>query len=283
MTRVTIVGSGTAAPQLDTPASGILIETASIGILIDCGPGVIRELMSIRDPRGLDAILVGHLHADHYIDLIALRYLLPWADFTGRRIPVLLPPGGRQRMWQLAAAISERVGFFDHALAVVEYDPGKAMTIGDLTIQFLPGRHYIPSWGFSIRDQAGRRVVISGDTGPNEALVEAARGAELFIVESTLLTSAEDDPIRGHLTIGEALDMGARADAGRTVLVHHRPENRQAIATACLARARAVAGRPGLAFDLADLATGARTEAQPGADADGTPGSAIASSASRAR
>ena len=70
MTRVTIVGSGTSAPQPDAPASGILIETASTGILIDCGQGVIRELMPIRDPRSLDAIVVGHLHADHYIDLV---------------------------------------------------------------------------------------------------------------------------------------------------------------------------------------------------------------------
>ncbi len=282
MTRVTIVGSGTSAPQSDTPASGILVETASIGILIDCGQGVIRELMPIRDPRGLDAILVGHLHADHYIDLVALRYLLPWSDFTGRRIPVLLPPGGRQRMWELASAISERVGFFDHALGVMEYDPAKLMTIGDLTIEFLPGRHYVPSWGFSIRDRAGRRVVISGDTGPNEALVEAARGAELFIVESTLLSAAEDDKIRGHLTVDEALDMGARADAGCTVLVHHPPQNREAIATACLTRPRAITGRPGLVFDLGGLAT-PRSDPQPGAVADGRLGSAIASSATRAR
>jgi ribonuclease BN (tRNA processing enzyme) len=282
MTRVTIVGSGTAAPQLDTPASGILIETASVGILIDCGPGVIRELMPIRDPRGLDAILVSHLHADHYIDLIALRYLLPWSDFSGRRIPVLLPPGGRQRMWELASAISERAGFFDHALGVVEYDPAKAMTIGDLTIEFLPGRHYIPSWGFSVQDGAGRRVVISGDTGPNEALVEAARGAELFVVESTLLSAAEDDLIRGHLTVAEALDVGARADAACTVLVHHRPENRPAIATACLNRTRAVVGMPGSVFDIAELAA-ARSHVQPGGDADGRLGSAIASSATRAR
>jgi ribonuclease BN (tRNA processing enzyme) len=282
MTRVTIVGSGTSAPQVDTPASGILVETASIGVLIDCGPGVIRELMPIRDPRGLDAIFVGHLHADHYIDLIALRYLLPWADFTGRRIPVLLPPGGRQRMWELASAISERVGFFDHVFGVVEYDPAKAVMIGDLTIEFLPGRHYIPSWGFSIRDRAGRRVVISGDTGPNEALVDAARGADLFVVESTLLAAAEDDLIRGHLTVDEALDMGARAGAACTVLVHHRPENREAIATACLTRTGAVAGRPGLVFNLADLAA-TPSDPQPGAGTDGRLGSAIASSATRAR
>jgi ribonuclease BN (tRNA processing enzyme) len=282
MTRVTIVGSGTSAPQPDTPASGILVETASISILVDCGQGVIRGLMPIRDPRELDAILVGHLHADHYIDLVSLRYLLPWANFTGRRMPILLPPGGRRRMAELASAISERVGFFDHTFEVVEYDPSAMVTIGDLSIEFIPGRHYVPSWGFAVRDGAGRRVVISGDTGPNEPLVEAARGADLFIVESTMLRAAEDDPNRGHLTVEEALDMGERAGVGRTVLVHYRQQNREAIATACLSRTRAVAGEPGLVFEL-DRSDVTRGDGRMEPQTDGVTAAGIASSAARAR
>jgi ribonuclease BN (tRNA processing enzyme) len=281
MTRVTIVGSGTSAPQPETPASGILVESASTGILIDCGQGVIRGLIPIRDPRELDAILVGHLHADHYIDIVSLRYLLPWANYTGRRMPVLLPPGGRQRMDELASAISERPGFFDHTFEVVEYDPAVSVTIGDLAVQFLPGRHYVPAWGCAIQDGAGRRLVISGDTGPNEQLVEIARGADVFIVESTLLTAGEDDPDRGHLTVDEALDMGERAGVGQTVLVHYRPQNREAIAAACMARERAVAGRPGLVLELGKPA--GFVDGKPGAQAGGDTAAGIASSAARAR
>jgi ribonuclease BN (tRNA processing enzyme) len=250
MTRVTVIGAGTSAPQPETPASGILIETASTGVLVDCGQGVIRGLMPLRDPRELDAIIVGHLHADHYIDLASLRYLMPWAGFTGRRVPVLLPPGGRQKLDALATAISERQGFFDHTFEVVEYDPDHRLEVGDLTVDFLPGRHYVPAWGCAIRDRAGSFIVVSGDTGPNEALVEAARGADLFIVEATLLTAAEDDPTRGHLTYDEALDMGARVGAAQTVLVHYRPQNREAILAACGNRTDAVLGRPGLAIDV---------------------------------
>jgi ribonuclease BN (tRNA processing enzyme) len=253
MTRVTVIGAGTSAPQPETPASGILIETASTGVLVDCGQGVIRGLMSLRDPRELDAIIVGHLHADHYIDLVSLRYLMPWAGFTGRRVPVLLPPGGRQKLEELASAISERQGFFDHTFEVAEYDPERRVEIGDLSIDFLPGRHYVPAWGCAIRDRAGAFIVVSGDTGPSDALIEASRGADLFIVEATLLTAAEDDPTRGHLTFDEAIEMGARAGAGRTVLVHHRPQNHDAMLAALANRPDAVAGRPGLVIDLADV------------------------------
>jgi ribonuclease BN (tRNA processing enzyme) len=250
MTRVTVIGAGTSAPQPETPASGILVETASTAILVDCGQSVIRGLMPLRDPRELDAIIVGHLHADHYIDLVSLRYLMPWAGFTGRRIPVLLPPGGKRKLDELASAISEREGFFDHTFEVIEYDDTKRVEIGDLSIEFIAGMHYVPAWGCLIRDRAGRLVAISGDTGPNDALVEAARGAEVFIVEATLASSDEDDPKRGHLTYDEALDMGARAGARTTVLVHHRPQNRDAIIAACAAQSGAVLGLPGLAIDV---------------------------------
>jgi len=250
VTRVTIVGSGTSAPQPETPASGILVETESTGILIDCGQGVIRGIMPIRDPRELDAIVVGHLHADHYIDVVSLRYLLPWIGFTGRRLPILLPPGGRQRMAELASAISERVGFFDHTFDVREYDPAGVVTIGDLELSFLAGRHYVPAWGCRLRDPAGRQIVVSGDTGPNPALVDEARGADLFVVEATLLEAGEDDPNRGHLTVDEAVAIGRDAEVGQTILVHHRSQNHAAVLEAARVSESVLAGRPGLVIDL---------------------------------
>jgi ribonuclease BN (tRNA processing enzyme) len=291
MTRLTIVGAGTSAPQPETPASGVLVETKSTAILLDIGQGVVRSLMAHRDPRELDAIVVGHMHADHYIDLISLRYLMPWAGYTGRRIPVLLPPGGRTRIEALATAISERAGFFDDTFDIREYDPAAAMTIGDLTLGYLEGRHYVPAWGCTIGDAHGRRIVMSGDTGPTETLLDAARGADVLIVEATLLTAAEDDVARGHLTLDEAIEAGARSGAARTVLVHHRPQNREAILAAVAAHPGAALGLPGLAIELGPSAASpvilappsdgseASTEGQFEAD----PAAGIASSASRAR
>jgi ribonuclease BN (tRNA processing enzyme) len=270
VTRVTVVGSGTSAPQPETPASGILVETATTAILIDCGQGVVREMTRIRDPRNLDAIVIGHLHADHFIDIVSLRYLLPWAGFTGRRVQVLLPPGGRERMAELAAAITERVGFFDDALDVREYDPATELTIGDLEVGFIPGRHYVPAWGCRLRDAAGRRIVVSGDTGPNDGLAEAARDADLLIVEATLLDSAEDDPVRGHLTIDEAIGIGRIARVGRTVLVHHRLRDHDALISASLGSTGVVVGRPGLVIELDEIAHRAKVEPR-ASSTDGPP------------
>jgi ribonuclease BN (tRNA processing enzyme) len=262
--RLTVIGSGTSQPQPETPASGLLIETESTAVLVDCGQGVIRELMSYRDPRELDAIVIGHMHADHYIDLVALRYLLPWEGVASAHIPVLLPPGGKARVAALATAISERPTFFDDAFSLIEYDPTHRIHVGDLTLGFVAGQHYVPAWGCLVTAADGARIAISGDTGPSDGFVAAARGADLVVAEATLADSATDDPRRGHLTAAEALEMADRAGAPQVVLVHFRAELHDRIARACAGRPGAIVGRPGLQVEIA--ATKPRTVGSHGAD-----------------
>jgi len=250
--RLTVIGSGTSEPQPETPASGILVETGTFGLLVDCGQGVVRELLRIRDPRELDAIVVGHMHADHYIGLISLRYLLPW-NGTSERLVVYLPPDGRARIRELASAISERPEFFEDAFSIIEYDPDERLAVGDMTISFIPGQHYIPAWGFSISDTDGHRVVISGDTGPNDGLVEVARGSDALVIEATLASPADDDPQRGHLTSDEALAVATRAGVPKTILVHYPAELRDRIDRACARVPGATAGQSGMIVEIEPL------------------------------
>jgi ribonuclease BN (tRNA processing enzyme) len=248
--RLTVVGSGTSQPQPETPASGLLVETDSTAVLVDCGQGIIRELMAIRDPRELDAIVIGHMHADHYIDLVSLRYLLPWEGVASAHIPVLLPPGGKARLDALANGISERPTFFDDAFSILEYDPSHRIHVGDLTLGFVEGQHYVPAWGCLITGPDGERIAISGDTGPSERFVAAARGADLVVAEATLSDAQFDDPRRGHLTAEEAIAMADAAAVPRIVLVHFRAELQERIDQACAARPGAMAGRPGLQVEV---------------------------------
>ena len=51
--RLTVIGCGTAQPQPDTPASGLLVESGDTRVLLDCGQGVISRLERHIDPLSL--------------------------------------------------------------------------------------------------------------------------------------------------------------------------------------------------------------------------------------
>ncbi|HEX8939832.1 MAG TPA: MBL fold metallo-hydrolase [Candidatus Limnocylindrales bacterium] len=250
--ELTVIGSAPAAPQPDSPGSGLLVRSTDTTLLLDCGTGVVARLRRLLDPTRLDAIVVSHFHADHFLDLVALRYLFPWEGIEQPRLAVHLPPGGRDRLVALARVISEDPSFFEQALDLHEYDPAAELPVGELRLAFIPSRHYVPAWGISVRAAEGPWLVYSADTGPNPALAEAARGADLLVIEATLASVSEDVAERGHLTLDEALATARDAQA-RSVLLTHLPSARRAAIRAAVAGHRPAVhvARPGLRLDLA--------------------------------
>ena len=231
--RLTVLGCSNALPHPDAASSGFLVEYGETAILLDAGHGIADRLARVTDPRQLAGIVIGHMHADHFLDLSGIRYLFPWAGGPSARLPVHLPPGGRRRLDDLASAISERPGFFDAAFDVDEYDPDEALAIGPLTVRFAPGRHYVPAYAVSVEAPDGSRLVYTGDTGPSVTMTEFARGADLLLVEATLRDTADDDVERGHLTAGEAIELGRNAEVGAARLVHYPPDRRPELETLC--------------------------------------------------
>jgi ribonuclease BN (tRNA processing enzyme) len=231
--RLTVLGCSTAAPDPATPTAGFLVEWGGTAILLDVGQGVIRNLQKVLDPHDLTAIVIGHMHADHYLDVVGLRYLYPWGEPARDPLPIHLPPGGRARFDALANAVSERVGFFDAAFTAVEYDPDEPLSIGPLRLRFVRGRHYVPAWGVVIDAPDGSRLAYTGDTGPSDTVADGVRGADLLLVESALWSASHDDPERGHLTPDEAIDLARRADARSAVLVHYAPSRKDVIDQLC--------------------------------------------------
>jgi ribonuclease BN (tRNA processing enzyme) len=231
--RLTVLGCSTAAPDPATPTAGFLVEWGGTAVLLDVGQGVIRNLQKVLDPHDLAAIVIGHMHADHYLDIVGLRYLYPWGQPARDPLPIHLPPGGRVRLDALAEAVSERDGFFDTAFTAVEYDPEAALTIGELRLRFVRGRHYVPAWGVVIDAPDGSRIAYTGDTGPSPSVEEGVQDADLLLVECALRWAAHDDEERGHLTPDEAIDLARRADARSAILVHYAPAQKEAIDELC--------------------------------------------------
>lgn len=233
--RLTVLGCSNALPHPDTPAAGFLVQWEETALLLDVGQGVANRLRRVADPQQLTGVVIGHMHADHFLDLAGLRYLFPWAGGGAPPLPVHLPPGGRRRLDDLAAAISERPSFFDDSYAIDEYDPNATLMVGPLTIRFAAARHYVPAWAMSVEAPDGARLVYLGDTGPSDAMTEFARGADLLLVEASLRDASEDDDERGHLTAAEAIDIARNAAARAARLVHYPPDRRAELEELCAA------------------------------------------------
>jgi ribonuclease BN (tRNA processing enzyme) len=187
------------------------------------------------DPHDLSAIVIGHMHADHYLDIVGLRYLYPWGEPAPDPLPIHLPPGGRARLDALSKAVSERDGFFDAAFTAREYEPDGAFEIGELRVRVVKGRHYVPAWGVVIDAPDGSRLAYTGDTGPSASVEEGMRDADLLLVESALGLAAHDDPERGHLTPEEAIELARRARARSAILVHYGPARKSEMDALCAA------------------------------------------------
>lgn len=230
--ELTILGGSAATPNAGDASSGYLVSSGTTAILIDCGSGVVSKLRSCCDPRTLSGVIISHLHADHTLDLIALRYGLHYTPpGPGAAIPLYLPPGGSAFLARLAAVFAlgnERAsGFWDSVLAPREYGDylasGESLRIGDLAIRFAPMVHYIPVWALRIEEVAtGRVLTYSADTGPAAPLAEFAADSDLFLCEATLLqhSPGEAPAHRGHLTATEAGTIAATANVQRLVLTH---------------------------------------------------------------
>jgi ribonuclease BN (tRNA processing enzyme) len=231
--RLTVLGTGTARPLADTAASGLLVETDRSAVLFDIGSGIASRLEATIGAARLDGLVVGHMHADHWIDIAPLRYRFPWGERAPRPLPVHLPPGGKDKLDHLAAVISERAGFFEVAFDVSEYASGDSIQIGEITVRPHPVGHYVPAWSMDIQGPGGERIFYAGDMGPSDGVVELARGADLLILESTLETSAFDDAKRGHMTAEEAVDHVIRSGVPKGLLVHYPSDRRAAIAAIC--------------------------------------------------
>jgi ribonuclease BN (tRNA processing enzyme) len=233
--RLTVLGTGTARPVPDTPASGVLVQAGETAVLFDIGSGVASKLEAALGAPKLTGLFAGHYHADHWVDLAPLRYRFPWGERPPRPLPVFLPPGAHDKVDQLATAIGERPGFFDIAFDITEYVSGETYHVGDLTVTPHPVGHYIPAWTMDIRGPGGERLVYGGDMGPSDMVVDLARGADVLILEATLESALIDDARRGHLSAEEAIDHARRAGVPQTLIVHYPSERRAAIAALCAA------------------------------------------------
>jgi ribonuclease BN (tRNA processing enzyme) len=156
------------------------------------------------------------------LDLVPFAYALRLGTRgRGARPRLLAPPGARDALRGLGGTWGSPE-LLEAAFALEEYEEGEGPSVGGLGLAFREVPHYVRT--FAVRVEEGdRRLVYGADCGPNAALVELARGAELLVAEATL-PAPEDEQPRGHLTAREAGEHGRAAGVARLVLTHFSDE-----------------------------------------------------------
>lgn len=225
--RLTVLGFRSGKPDAVSPCSGYLVEDRGRRILVDCGPGIMAQLIARDISLELDAVVLAHLHQDHCLDIVPLAHnrLLPHA--SAPRIPLFAP---EQALSALRA--------LDDWLEVPS-DPDVRLPLaaafdirplpGDGSTTTLPGgiplasysvRHAVPSTALRMKLSSGV-LTFSSDTGWCDGLLEAAREADVFVCEATY---PRKDPAmlaeHGHLTADLTGRCAQEAGVGHLVVSH---------------------------------------------------------------
>ena len=218
--RLTILGSGAACPPGGGASSGYLVDDRGCRVLLDCGHGIASALLAEAEPPNLDAIIISHMHADHFIDLLPLRFYLS-RDMNGlpeQQVALYLPPEGRETMHQILSAVCFPADFLDNVFQVHEYDSRTQIELGDgLRVRFAGGVHYIPGW--ALRLDGSSSLTYTGDTAPSLPVCALAGGSDALLAEATL-DEPEAGPVRGHLTARQAAELASEARVGQLLLTH---------------------------------------------------------------
>jgi len=219
---VRVLGSSPSVQRPGRACSSYLVRTRDATVALDLGSGALGNLNAAIEYPRVDAVVVSHMHADHFLDVVPLRYGLKYGPLRReRRMPLWLPPGGVRVLRTLCGAfVSEGAGdFLDEVFDVAEYAADRPLEINDLRLTFGPTRHYIRTYAIRA-ERDGVSVVYSADTAPCESVVEHARDCSLFLCEATLGLGSEESP-RGHSSAREAGEMARRAGAGELALTHY--------------------------------------------------------------
>jgi ribonuclease BN (tRNA processing enzyme) len=199
------------------------VRSSTAHVLVDCGATSLVGLKRLGlDPMSVDAVVVSHLHGDHFG---GLPFLVLDQQFARRERDLVVagPPGlgarlrdAQEVLFPGSSTVSRRF-----QVRVVEL-PERAPTVlapgVEVTGVAVCHPSGAPAYGLRLTCD-GRTLGYSGDTEWTDALLEIADQADLFVCEAYTF----DTPVKYHLSLATLQAHRERLACKRVVLTHLGP------------------------------------------------------------
>ena len=215
-----VLGAGPAySNEPGSLGSAYLVRSPGHGLVLDLGQGAFPNLAASFDPVRLSAVLISHLHPDHFIDLIPLRHYLRRAELQPvANVRVLAP---LELVDRLDGAYGEP-GFAAAAFDVEQVRPGELL-IGPFIVEAQSVIHSRESYAFRVslagHDSPG--LVYSGDCAHVDDLRPLVRAGDTLLSEATF----GPGPVPSGMPHLDGPTVGRFAEdtrAGQVVVTHLR-------------------------------------------------------------
>ncbi|MBN1872205.1 MAG: MBL fold metallo-hydrolase [Candidatus Omnitrophica bacterium] len=218
---VYVLGSGVGVPSDRRTYPGLFVKTNTNAILIDPGPGSIRQLLRTGfHYNDVGVVILTHFHPDHCLDLVSLLFASRYPLQPRNKELCLIGATGLKRYYDgILQVFGEAVKPKGFRVDLEELEDGSLVLREDrISVKRLV--HSDSAIGIRLTDSRGKILFYSGDTDYCENTVELAKGADLSVIECSF---PDGGKVEGHLTPKFAGIIAERAGAKRLVLTHMYP------------------------------------------------------------
>lgn len=236
--KIVLLGTGGPRPAPQRAGPAVLVQAGGTTLLFDSGRNVTTRLWEAGySPADVNLVFLTHLHSDHVVGLADL-WLTGWIWQRGGPLRVLGPAGTENLTRHLEAAhVFDRnvraagphgLGRAGSALSGTDVKEGVVYRHGGITVTAFLVDHgpVAPAFGYRI-DYGRRSVVISGDAGLSEELIEHSRGVDLLVHEVAAATPSlrAENPrlariLDYHTSPAEVAEILCRTQPRLAVLTH---------------------------------------------------------------
>jgi ribonuclease BN (tRNA processing enzyme) len=217
---ITFLGCGDAFGSGGRLQACFLVASGEHRYLIDCGASSLSAMKRRGvEPAEIDAIVVSHLHGDHFGGIPFLLLDARWRAGRSGALSIAGPPGIEARVREAMDVLfpgssGTDLGF---PLEFVELVAGSETSVSGIAVTPWEVAHESGAPAFALRVRCGGKVIAySGDTEWTDALREVARDADLFLCEAYFY----EKNVPHHLSYATLMAHRAELACRRLVLTH---------------------------------------------------------------